>query len=86
MNDVRHVAVVVVGVLYRTDRTINVVLIRWLVQNSRSTLVAFQACFDINRLRGGLMGAGIDFAFLICRHGAVQRGCEARGRCAVAGR
>jgi len=78
MNDVRYVTVVVVVVVYRSDRTINVVLIRWLVQYSRSTLVAVQACFDINGLRSGLMGASIDFAFLICRHGALQRRCEAR--------
>jgi len=79
MNDVRHAAGVVVGVVYCSDRTINIVLIRCLVQNSSSTLVAFRACFDINGLHGGLMRAGVDFAFLICWHGAVQRGCETEG-------
>jgi len=88
MNDVRHVAVVVVVVVvvYRPDRAINVVLIRCLVQHCSSTLVAFRAGFKIHRLHGGLMRAGVYFALLIGRHGGIQCGCEARGRCAVAGR
>jgi len=85
LTDVCHVVVVVVFVVYRSDRTINIVLIRCLVQYSRSTLVAFRACFDINWLRGGLMGTGVGIAFPIRWHGAAQRGCETRGRSAVAG-
>jgi len=86
LNDVRHVVGVDTGVGYRLDRAINLVHIRWLVQYSRSTLVAFRATFSIHRLCGGLMRADVDSAFLICGHSAVQCGCEAGGRCAIAGR